>query len=375
MSKQSSQHVRVGIFVALALGVLIVTVFVVGQEHSLFSSKTHLYTSFADVNGLVVGAPVRLAGVDVGRVSQIAFSKDLNHAEARIELAIESAYIERVRRDSRAIIDSKGLLGDKIVNVTPGSPAEPRLQEGEYVQPKAGLSFESLAKQVEDTAAAIGGAAQEAQGAVGNFASPEIVENVRRTTAAMASILEEVAHGNGLAHSILYDPAYAARVSATLANLEQTTANARGAATRIDRILARVEHGPGTLNALVYGTDGSDMLGEWKRAAGGVADFTDQLNHGDGLAQALVRDPSGRKLVADMGEFATRLNHIAKHVEAGRGTVGGLLVDPSVYEEMKTVLGNIERSVVFKALVRATIQEDDMVRPVRQAKKIAPPVD
>lgn len=372
MSKQT-MHIRVGLFVALALGLLIVTVFVLGQERSMFSTKTHLYTSFRDINGLIEGAPVRLAGIDVGLVTGIAFSEDLARGEARVELAIEDEFMPRVRGDSRAFIDSKGLLGDKIVNLTVGSPKAPQLRDGQYIKPGEGVSFEGLAKQVESTASAIGSAAQEAQGAVKDLASPEIVDNLRRITGSLASILEQVEQGDGLAHHLVYDPAYEQRTSALLANLADTSAKARAAAGRIDHVLERVEQGPGTLHALVYGEDGSAALTEMRRAASGVAEVTDHLNHGPGLAAVLLRDESGREMVHDLAEFADRLNRISIGIERGRGTLGALIVDPSVYEDLKSVLGNIERNVLFKALIRATIKNDGIQRPAMEVEKVYPP--
>jgi phospholipid/cholesterol/gamma-HCH transport system substrate-binding protein len=371
MSKQT-MHVRVGLFVLLALGVLIVTVFVLGQQSSMFTSKTRLYTSFKDINGLIVGAPVRLAGIDVGRVTAISFSDDLSRADARVELAIEDDYMERVRQDSRAFIDSKGLLGDKIVNISVGSPRSPQLKEGQYVQPGEGVSFEGLAKQVESTAAAIGNAATEAQGAVSNLASPEITDNLRRITGSLASILEAVERGDGLAHQMLYDPAYAERTSTILNNLAATSARARNASGRIDEILAQIETGPGTLNALVYGEDGAAALAELRRAASGVAEVTDHLNNGPGLAHTLLRDPAGRELMHDFAEFADRLNRISIDIERGRGTLGALIVDPSVYEDLKKVLGNIERNVLFKALIRMTIKNDGIQRPAMEPEPLDP---
>jgi phospholipid/cholesterol/gamma-HCH transport system substrate-binding protein len=365
-------HVRVGLFVMIALGVLMGTVFVIGQQSSMFTQKTKLYTSFKDINGLVVGAPVRLAGIDVGRVTAISFADDLSRADARVELAIEDDYMPRVRRDSRALIDSKGLLGDKIVNLSVGSPRSPQLKEGEYIHPGEGVSFEGLAKQVENTAAAIGSAADEAKGAVNNLASPEITDNLRRITGALASILEAVERGDGLAHQLVYDPAYAERTAAILANLEGTTARARAASARIDQILARVEHGPGTLNSLVYGEDGAAALVEMRRAASGVADVTHHLNHGQGLAATLLRDPAGRELVTDLAEFADRINRISIDIERGRGTLGALIVDPSVYEDLKTVLGNVERNVLFKALIRMTIKNDGIQRPALAPDPVFP---
>jgi len=368
MRKRTTQNVRVGVFVAIALAVLVTAVFVIGQERSMFTRKTRLWTSFSDINGLVVGAPVRLAGVDVGRVSAIRFSSDLNQPEARVDLVVEDRYMERVRSDSRAYIDSKGLLGDKIINLSVGSPKAASLDEGQYVHPKPGLSFESLAKQVENTASAIGEAAQKTGGAVSEIASPEVTENLRRITGSLASILDGVANGDGLAHGLVYDPNYARHTAAILTNLADASSKARTAVARIDNIVAHVERGPGTLNALVYGSEGSEALQELRRAASGFAELTDQLNHGKGLVPALLHDPAGQELVVNLRQLSERLNRISNEVEQGHGTLGGLLVDPSVYEDMKTVLGNIERNLVFKALVRLTIKEDGMKRPAKEAR-------
>jgi phospholipid/cholesterol/gamma-HCH transport system substrate-binding protein len=124
------------------------------------------------------------------------------------------------------------------------------------------------------------------------------------------------------------------------------------------------------LHELAYGEDGGKLLGELARAATGVADATDALNHGDGLATAVLRDPAGRQLVQDLADVSARLDRISHAIEQGRGTVGGLLVDPSVYEEMKTVLGNIERSTVLKALIRMTIKEESLARPAQAARPL-----
>lgn len=360
------QNLRVGAFVALALSVFAVAVFVIGQERSMFVSKTVLFTSFANINGLVAGAPVRLAGLDVGRVKGLSFDESLANSHARVELMIEDRYMPRIRRDSYAYIDSKGLLGDKLVNLTVGSASAPALQDGDYVEPKDGLSFESLAGELEGTARAITKTADTASDAVSSLATPELSENLRRVTGSLASLLEQVEHGDGLAHELLYDPSLAAR---TRHAIDAMT----GTMQRVDAIVARVERGPGSLHSLVYDDAVGRTLDAFGRAGEGVALTTDQLNHGDGLAATLLRDPQGAQLVRDLADFSARIDRIAAHVERGRGTLGGLVVDPSVYEDMKTVLGNIERNTVLKALIRMTIKQDDIQRPALEAQTKPPP--
>jgi phospholipid/cholesterol/gamma-HCH transport system substrate-binding protein len=87
----------------------------------------------------------------------------------------------------------------------------------------------------------------------------------------------------------------------------------------------------------------------------------------------LVYGQEGQALIADLAELGDRLNRISAQVEAGQGTFGGLLVDPSVYEDMKTVLGNVERNVVFKALVRMTMKEGNIQRPAQLAQPAREP--
>jgi phospholipid/cholesterol/gamma-HCH transport system substrate-binding protein len=336
MPRRRNIQLQVGIFVTFALVLLGLVILVLGNQRSMFASKVRLHTSFPDVNGLIVGAPVRLAGVDVGRVTQIRFSDDLERPYAILELAIETEYMPRVRRDTRALIDSKGLLGDKIINLTVGSPRMPELKEGDAIEAGESGSLERLAHRVEDTAGAIGEAADAAKGAVTSIASPEVTENVRRITASLADLLEQAQRGDGLWHALVADPALARRVASIVTQLDSASTHARSASERLDSVMAQVEHGPGTLNTLLYG-------------------------------------PEGKALLADLGELGKRLNRLAANVERGNGTIGGLLVDPSVYEDMKTVLGNIERNVLFKALVRMTIKEGDIQRPALVPRP-APPL-
>src|SRR5262245_27213143 len=151
---RTPQNLRVGIFVCFALIVFAVSVFVIGQERSMFVSKVHLWTSFRDINGLVVGAPVRLAGLDIGLIKALSFDASLENPEARVEQSIDEQYLSRIRQDSVAYIDSKGLLGDKLINLSVGSANLTGLRDGDFITPKPGLSFESLAAELEGTARA-----------------------------------------------------------------------------------------------------------------------------------------------------------------------------------------------------------------------------
>jgi phospholipid/cholesterol/gamma-HCH transport system substrate-binding protein len=71
--------------------------------------------------------------------------------------------------------------------------------------------------------------------------------------------------------------------------------------------------------------------------------------------------------------FAT-LNRVVQDIDRGRGTIGGLVRDPTVYEDLKTTLGNVQRNVLFKALIRFTMENDGLRRAERapRALPVAP---
>ncbi|MEY4583242.1 MAG: hypothetical protein RL701_7945, partial [Pseudomonadota bacterium] len=204
---------RVGVFLTVGVAVLAFAVILLGSKGGLFASKSTLYVTFADINGLVVGAPVRLAGLDVGRVSAIKFSDDLRQREARIELAIQDGFLPRLRSDSRAFIDSKGLLGDKLINLTIGNPENPPLREGDMIPTRPGMSLEQLTGQVNEALTSITRVTDRAGALLQGFAEPQTITDIQRVVHSAAGLMEGIEHADGLAHRLIYDKVYADEVA------------------------------------------------------------------------------------------------------------------------------------------------------------------
>ena len=142
--------VRVGVFVGLSLIVLVVVLGLLGRSRSLFSQKALLHTSFDNISGLVVGSPVRLAGVDIGIVQTIRFDPDLRVKKVRVTLGVQSKYLERIRSDSVARLSSKGLLGDMLINVAVGSQNFPMLRSGDTLQSQESEGLTQVVDSVQD---------------------------------------------------------------------------------------------------------------------------------------------------------------------------------------------------------------------------------
>jgi phospholipid/cholesterol/gamma-HCH transport system substrate-binding protein len=365
-------NVRVGAFLIVGLLMAAVAIFAVGEKSGLFEGKTSLYVHFADINGLVVGASVRLAGLDVGTVSKIEFPADLKQREARITLSIKSKFMNRIRGDSAAFIDSKGLLGDKIVNITLGTGARPQLKEGDTLATRGSMSMERLANSLEEAIASVTDLTKTTNKAINELATVEVRGDVGRIMAATANIIEQVERGEGLAHRMLYDPKLGKDVDALVGDTHTTMTKLQGAIDRVDHTIAEIEHGDGMLHELLYGESGKATMNDLRATAAELATLVRAIREGDGMLHGLIFEPENAKALTELSQAATRINAIVGEIQKGHGTLGGLVVDPTVYEDLKGVLGNVERNVLLKALIRWTMKEDGMERPATKKVERAP---
>jgi phospholipid/cholesterol/gamma-HCH transport system substrate-binding protein len=361
-SPKHANELRAGVFVVVGVAVFTLAIFLLGQKSALFTRNTELFVEFRDISGLTVGAPVRLSGLEVGTVSAIALSEDVRERKARVRLLVQTRYVSRIRADSEAFIDSAGLLGDKVVNVSLGSPEAAPLTEGATLKTGETVSFDTLSSGLNQAVSSLNRIAGKVEGIMGSDQTSALQDNVGRVAAALANIVEQVERGDGLVHQVIYDPAYAADVASTLRDVRSTAGHARSATARLDAVMAQVERGQGTLHALVYGTEGKDALVALRRAAGEIEAVVGAVKEQDGVLHALVYEPESKQFLSQLNQITATLQRIVHDVDQGRGTVGGLLRDPTVYEDLKGVLGNIKRNVLFKALIRFTADSEQLRR-------------
>lgn len=375
-AKNDSKNLRVGIFVAACLGALILAIMMIGGERGMFTARTRLYIKLADINGLVVGANARVAGLDVGTVTKITFPEDLSEQEALIEIKVDDRYMPRLRTDSVAQMDSKGLLGDRIVNITIGSADKPQLKEGDYLKTKSSLSMEEITKRVEEVVTNVNSVTKQAELLLTNLVTEDGKTNIGRSLTSLANLLEQVEKGDGVAHRLLYSEQDARNMSAMLSDLRGTAAHASNAMLSVNRVMAEVERGNGTAHAMIYGQDGAALIAELKNTSTELTAVMHDIRTGNGALHALIYGQEGGDMVTEMTQFAQKLNHIATEIERGRGSLGGLIMDPSVYEDMKSILGNVRRNVILKALFRFAISEGGVepatVEPIEPTESMNP---
>jgi phospholipid/cholesterol/gamma-HCH transport system substrate-binding protein len=157
------------------------------------------------------------------------------------------------------------------------------------------------------------------------------------------------------------DPAEAERFSHAIASFDRAATELQQTFAETHKVVAQINQGPGLLHEITYGQQGSDSVAKFGNAAGELATTLKGIREGNGLAHSLLfgGDDASQKVAANIGAMSQDLRQIVADLRAGKGTLGALLVDPSLYEDAKVVLGNVKRNDALRALVRYSIKQDE----------------
>lgn len=348
-----NKSIKVGVFVLMGIILTGVATFMIGENRQIWNSKVTYYAAFDDVQGLKPGAPVRMGGVDVGTVGRVTHGNDVNDRRVHVTIDVVKDEATRVRTDTHAQILNKGLLGDKMVDLSTDGKGNPA---------PSGTTLPT--DEPADFMGKLSVIAGKADNAMGNveqgtkfLGDPKFREDIQSSVEDLRLILDGVARKDSPAHRLLMDPSEGQKLDRILSNLEATTNQLNVVLADARDVTNHVKTGPGLAHALLY--DGEVSA----HAAGALAEVhkdLEAIRTGNGLAHTVIYgDSDTQHLMTNVNVMSDDLRDIVHNVKEGKGTVGALLVDPSVYEDIKGLVGNVERNEVLRALVRYSIKADE----------------
>ena len=360
-----SREIKVGAFVLAGLIVVGVVIFLIGDERRLFASKVEYQAVFDDVEGLRRGSPVRMGGVDIGTVDSVAYGTDPKKSDIFVSFIIVEEEAQRIRSDSVATIEGKGLLGDKMIVVTVGSPGKPWIPPGGTIPSGSGSDLTAMVSRLGEISTKVESVVDNLERTTGALADEQFHKDLKQSVRSLSGILKSLDEGDGYVTRLLKDPGEADKLSRTMANMERASAGLSQTTQEVNAIIHRVKSGPGFAHEVIYGQDGQKMLAQVGGAAEEVGTTLRGIREGNGIARSFIYgDDESQQVMKNLNEMSADLKQIVADVRAGKGTVGALLVDPSVYEDIKVVLGNVQRNKTLRALVRYSIQRDERVQGV-----------
>ena len=356
----SVRQLRAGIFLLVSIIVLVGAIMLLGRSQTLFTHRVKLHTSFENTGGLVVGTAVRLAGVDIGIVESIRFDPDLGNKKVNVTLAVDRRYLDRIRTDSLARLTSKGLLGDNLIDISVGSANVDALADNGTLRSQESQGLNEVIASVQAGITEIRSLSVVVKGRLQALFTDQLAQDLGRTMHSVANLTREVERGHGLLHTVFYDPKLANDTHELVAEASSAARKLDGTLAQVGRIVGQVEHGDGTLHGLVYRDDGGKVLAELQHAGHDVSAIVGEVRTGHGLLHSLIYEKEPAGLFDNLSALARTMRNLGDEVQQGKGTIGALLKDPSVYEDLKSILGSVERSRVLKWLIRYTIKHDGL---------------
>ena len=323
MPTPSQRTLRVGATVVAAVSLAMLGTFLIGREQRFWENKQNYEIRFTRINGLRVGTPVSLTGVDIGSVQAVSFPADPGATYIVVSVRIAGRAAQRVREDSIARIRTIGLLGDKYVEIGAGTPQSPVLPPGSVIPSADPIDYEALLGE-----------------------SGDIVTNIVETTNSLRNVLASIERGEGLLGQIVKNREQGAT---TLADLQRTVAHVEGTTASFERIARELEAGRGALGALLKrGEQAQHVLANLERASGDLASLTAKLNTAQGALPQLVLDQAyGEALLRDLRRTAENLAEVSEKINHGDGTAAQLVNDPSLYRDAKGLVSSTRESWMF----------------------------
>ena len=197
MKKSSNYIWKLGMFVLLGLTLFTVTIYFIGKNKNLFASTFHLKTQFKNVSGLKVGNNVLLSGINIGTVKNIEFISD---SAVVVDLIIKEKIRKFIKKDAIASIGSDGLMGDKILTISPGTTSNEIVKDDATIKSAKAVEIEDIMKSVKLSA-----------------------DNASIITSQLAIFTNKMNNNNGALSKLMTDAAFANSLTKTLTNLESST--------------------------------------------------------------------------------------------------------------------------------------------------------
>jgi phospholipid/cholesterol/gamma-HCH transport system substrate-binding protein len=371
--------IRAGVFVALALALLAVVVLLIGKANRVFDRQVSYHMYFENVEGLKTDSPVWLGGLEVGRVSGIDFLSDVEDPRIDVKVELARRFSNRIRADSVARITGRGVLGDKAIDISMGSARAALIPFGGEIPSGSSGELTSLLKhggEVLENAVAI---TKDLRRAVAAYSDPALKDDIAATVSSFRSIFGRVEKGPGTAHALIYDKQTAEDTRALVARLSSVANRVDQAVNQVDALLETARTGPGAVHALFYDAQGGKAVDELGEAASELGTLIhDARTSKDGAIHQLVYGDASH-LFQNLGGVAEDLKAITGTIRSGEGTLGALVNDPSVYDDLRTILGNLKRNRVLRELVRMTVTNDGELNQAGQpvggsgVQKVPPP--
>lgn len=294
MKNQVINSIKLGIFVLTGIILLILSLYVLGKNRSMFGNRFDLKTHFKDVNGLVSGNNVRFSGIDVGSVGEVRI---LNDTVIEVTMNIDKKMKGFIRQNAIATLGTDGLIGNRVINISPVGGDAPFVKGGELLPSKEDVNTQAMLQTLRRTNDNVAVITEELRNTIHRI----------NTSAQLAELLD--------------DRTISANLKASLVHLHEATEKASVLMTEATSTLALASEGKGTLATLLTDTT---MAQEFRQA----------------VQQIKKVEASAERLANDLNQMVASVD---RDLNRGQGTVNALMKDSIMATQLRQTIDNVEK--------------------------------
>jgi phospholipid/cholesterol/gamma-HCH transport system substrate-binding protein len=308
--KRKSSEILVGIFVVIGI-VLLVLMTMKIEKFQIGKEAGYLLNIYFDsAPGLDRNSLVRVAGVRVGNVEKIG----LEQGKAKVTFRLPSDVV--LYKDAKAYIKSEGFLGEKYVEITPGTVGAPRLEPNGLVeQGEPPLDMEQVLSKVGT-----------------------IKDDIKDITKPLGDVLKAV-DAKKVEGMINNFNRFSGQLTGIANDSKETIQRAKEAFSRIEDIGDKVKKGEGTLGKLIAD---DAIYQDAKKTVETLKNVSEKIERGEGTLGKLINDDS---LYKEAKETVETLKNVSEKIEQGEGTLGKLINDESLYQEVKETVHSAKETM------------------------------
>ncbi len=323
-------QLKVGVLVIVALAALTALVFLMsGSTGGLFTGRIVLRSYFENSAGLKVGAPVNLEGVTIGNVRSIRIVPERKLTPVEVLMRISAKYREAVHADSKSSLETIGVLGDTVVDISSKSASGPPVENNGELQTTETPNLSDVIKSGQGTIQQLNvilakvdnlvDVLNSDKGSIGELINdPALYQKALLTVNQLQKLVADVSNGKGSIGKLVQDDSLYNQINDSVAKL--------------DRIATDLDEGKGTVGKLLKDETLANNLNQ---SVANVNQLIAGINAGQGGLGMIAKDPA---FAAKLKDTVDRLDSVLSKVDSGQGTIGQLVQNPSVYNNTEQLL-------------------------------------
>ena len=291
MEKSTTQKMRLGIFVIIGLMLFVLAIYFIGEKQKMFGETNKLSAVFNNVSGLQLGNNVRYSGINVGTVRGISM---INDTTIHVDMIIDKSVFKHIKKNAVATIGSDGLVGNMIINITPGENSFNAVQPGDIIKSVNRIRTDDILNTLNVTN-----------------------QNAALLTIDLLKITKEITQGKGTVGLLINDTIMGSDLKQTMQYLKLTSKGTSESVRKLNELIASLNNKDNVIGVL----KDTAVANKIKAIVGNLEHSSDGIN-----------------------KVVNNLNTTITNVKDGKGALNYLSNDPELVRKIDSTMTNINQA-------------------------------